>query len=185
VIKVHRVLMAGALLALASAPAQAASLTAGLSLAGFNVVQFGGSNLSTSTSVLADPTVASSQGTGALSGVTAGTSFGPSEITFILESTGFGFHLQDAAGDMFLGTSGQIVQRTADFVDLYILGTLTVNGVSGDASVRISLNQSGNALSEAITLNAPSVAVPEPASIAMAGIGLVAAGLVGLRRRSA
>jgi hypothetical protein len=175
--------MAGALLALASAPAQAAGLTAGLSLAGFNVAQ-DGSDLAVSTVVSADPTLASSPGTGALSGITAGTNFGASSITFADEANGFGFTLDDGAGNTFVATSGQIVQRTADFVDLYILGTLTVGSESGDASVRISLNQSGTSLSEAITLNAPPVAVPEPASIALAGLGLAAAGLVGLRKRS-
>lgn len=182
-IRLHRTLLAGALLVLASTSAQAAGIIAGGSFGGINVAK-NGTDLSTSTLITAADTVTSSPGTGALAPPPLLTSFGPNSIDLSMAASGFGFSLTNATYGTFTGTTGTIVQQTADFIDLYILGSLTVGAESGPASVRISINLSGTSLSEAITLNAPPASIPEPTSVALAGIGLAAAGLVGLRKRS-
>ena len=181
-IRLHRTLLAGALLVLASTSAQAAGITAGLSFGGVNPTIDNGTNLLNTTSISAPDTISIGTGTGDLAPVPSLTSFGPHSLDLTMAASGFGFSLTNATYGTFVAASGLIVQQTTDFLDLYILGTLTVGANSGDASVRISINRTGAAYGETITLNAPPV--PEPASIALAGIGLAAAGLVGLRKRS-
>jgi hypothetical protein len=97
------------------------------------------------------------------------------------------FTLTFGAYGSFAGTSGTVVSQTSDFLDVFILGTYTGDGVnitsSGPASVRISLTQSGQSVSYSGTLEAPPAAVPEPSTYALIGGSL--AGLAFLRRRAA
>jgi hypothetical protein len=189
VIKLHRVLLAGALLALVSAPAHAADIIGGLSLAGVQVSQ-DSTDLLLSNVISSAETQATSSGSGDLAGVPVlpaqggPTFFGANTITLTDAASGFGFAFSNTTYGSFTGESGMIVQRSANFLDLYILGTLTKGSVSGLASARISINLSGADLSEAITVHAPPLTIPEPTSVVMAGISLAAAGFVGLRKRA-
>src|SRR5690606_34442171 len=86
----------------------------------------------------------------------------------------------------------------ADYGELYVdrlPGTLTflvtgvytggdngaTSGVTSTFSALITLTQTGNSLTQQITIEVP--AVPEPSSVALGAIGLVSMGLVALRKR--
>jgi hypothetical protein len=84
-------------------------------------------------------------------------------------------------------TGSSVVSQTSDFLDVFLLGNYTGDGVnitsSGPASLRISMTQSGQSVSYSGTLEAPPAAVPEPSTYALIGGSL--AGLALLRRRAA
>ncbi|APW59687.1 PEP-CTERM sorting domain-containing protein [Paludisphaera borealis] len=188
-IKLHRALMAGALFVLAAVPAQAATEVAGaLSLVGFGDLTSNSLDLSVpNLSVTAAQTLVSKPGNGDFSVVPLSTDFGPNTVDVTNLSA---FTLTNATYGKFTATSGTVVGTpTSGFINIYILGTFTpLFGGFGPspASVQITITSSSlGGLSEAITINAPPTSIPEPASIAMAGIGLAAAGLVRvLRKRS-
>jgi hypothetical protein len=177
--------LAAAALALAGAPKANAQLLSGsLPLAGIVVGQNSGS-LGTSTQITSAFAITSGFGTTDYAPIPLGTAY----ATTTLDLTNFTtFSLSDATYGTFTTTSGVIVQQTANFLDVFILGTYTPGpGLPGfiatPASLRISVNQSGASLSEAITLVSPPLTlVPEPSTYAMlatSGIG----GLMMLRRR--
>jgi hypothetical protein len=184
--------MAGALLTLASVSAQAATIQGSLSLSGFQVTQ-NGADLSTSTLVFATATKYAGTATGDFSPINASATPDFSGNTIILanlNSFSFASALFGSFNVVGAGSGATILAHTSTLLDIFFVGTYTPGtglspATAGLASARVTINMNGGALSEAITLQAPPATVPEPASIAMAGLGLAAAGLVsGLRKRS-
>lgn len=189
-IKLHRALMAGALLVLAAAPAQAASEVAGSLALSAGDVTTSNSDLSTlGVVVKSDDSIVLSpaQNKGYFAGISKFTSFGATELD-TANLTSFSF--TNTAYGTFTTTSGVIVNRTAGFLNVYLLGTFSPTGsdpLAGPASVQVTYTSAPDGtISGGFVLNAPPTGIiPEPASIAMAGIGLAAAGLVRvLRKRS-
>lgn len=89
-----------------------------------------------------------------------------------------------------LGNVSEVISQSTNFLDVYFIGTY-IGGPAGasaiPASFRISINYSGgDTATVAATLSIPPVTVvPEPASIAMLGMGVVGIGGLAFRRRSA
>jgi len=178
-------LAAGALFLLTSAPAQADTIVGALAL-NASGVSTTNPNLSTSgVELISTGTVVLSQGTGYFETVpllTAfpGTTFAPdTPLDFTFSITGFGSFTTDEATK---------ITRNSTTLDYYLLGTFDAPGFdSSPMSVRVTYAYGpGGTLVGAFQINAPPVPlVPEPSSIAMAGIGLAALGLVRtLRKRT-
>lgn len=182
-----RRLVAGTVMVLAaSTVAQAVPLNGSLPLAGFAVNQ-DGPNLAVSTLITADLTVVSGAGLGDYAPVPVGTSFGSHTID--LSDIVGAFSLSNPTVGAFVATSASILAQNANFLSILITGIFTpaAGGVldgfdPSETTLRISLNQSGDSLSEAITLNSVPSDVPEPASMALMLAGL--AGIAAARRRA-
>jgi hypothetical protein len=185
-------LAAGLALSLALATGNpAASITGSFGLNGITISQ-NGADLATSTLISMADTVTNGAGFGDYLPIPPGTSFGA--VTLDLnplpvspeDSLVTNFALSSAFGD-FAPASALIIQRTANFLDLYFEGIFTPNAAllpgldPTITSVRISVNQSGLSLSSSMTLTTPPV--PEPATTALVGTGLIALGLLSRRRR--
>jgi hypothetical protein len=103
------------------------------------------------------------------------SSFGPHVLDLSsLPALAASFSISNASYGSFAAASAVIVQRTANFLDVFLLGTFTPGpgipgAVASPTSLRISVNQSGESLSEAITLNSPPATIPEPATLALFG----------------
>ena len=188
-IKLHHVLLAGALLGLSTVSAQA-GFTGSLGVSGVNVQQ-NGDDLASSTLFTADSNIALSAGTLDFSGLLAGTEFEGTSLDTEQAASGFGFVLHSDDWGTFTGTSGSL------FTDL-LPGTLTlaVTGTYVGGSENLGVNTTFAALVtftqimgpsgpgvllQQISINVP--AVPEPSSVALGAIGLVSLGLVALRKR--
>jgi len=191
VIKLHRTLLAGAVLALAASSVNAAEVTGQLALGSLGTITSTGSDLASPTAVITIPAVQATQ-TGLInfSGITLGTVIDTDGAAIDVgdAANGFGFNLSGAAFGNFVADTGAIVTQTADFLNLYVEGKLTPgSGVVGDegrASLNVTLTFINGVYGFAAVLNAPPTpVVPEPSSVALAGIGLASAGLFGLRKR--
>jgi hypothetical protein len=185
----HRSLALGTLLCLAlGATASADLINGSLSLAGLEVHQ-NGSNLGVSTQITADGDIVVSGGIGDFGPVDLYAVFDCTPINVLSPGTGFDFVMSHSDWGIFTAQSGTIVTQTASYLDLLLTGIYSPgNQLKSElgkdlddtaATLRISINQSGTSVSEAVTLSA----VPEPTSWVLAGSGLV--GMLFLRRRKA
>ncbi len=177
---------------IAVASASAAQINGSLPLAGFNTAQ-NGIDLSVSTLVSTTATNLTGSGSGDFSVVTG--PFSGTTLTFSTIATGGGFSFTDALDGTFTATSGLMITHTATNLDVFLLSTYTPGThfsaagcnvcTATGALAHVSINQSGTAVSEAITLTAPSSALPgapEPATLTLFGSALVGLGLIGRKR---
>lgn len=186
-IKLHRILLAGAVLALASSSTMAGTLGAGtLGGAAISVALQPGTDVLTTSTFTANYLLGG--GTGSLStfpdfSTTGSTTLDLNNVAaFTFTSGGFTFFssVPPATSSFVLGPNS--VTRTIVFN-----GMVDFNGDLSTSTLTLNFNQSGGiggSTSANLTLVVPAV-VPEPSSVALAGIGLAAAGLFGLRKRLA
>ncbi len=134
--------------------------------------------------------------TGGFSGLAVGTIFSGSTFTLGV-ATGFTF--SNATVGTFTQTvapvvlsmgvaNGVVISESFNILGTYVGGP--VGTMATPASFTVSFTQTGGpgtSISSSGTVNIPplGVAVPEPASVVMMGIGLLTAGGFGLRRRLA
>jgi hypothetical protein len=194
--KVFSQVVTGLALTLAlSGAASAATISGSLPLTGDNVTLIGGTDLSNSTGVSANPVVTSGAGTGDYSVVPTDTDFGPATLTIASISSGGGFTFNNTTYGTFTATSGTIITHTATNLDVFLLGLYSglpsTCGSPCDPTgtlAHVSFNQSGDVVSEAITLTSPSESLPsgtpEPATVALIGSALVGLGFIRRRRKA-
>jgi hypothetical protein len=178
-------LAAGALFMLAAAPAQADTIVGSMPLSSFGVSSTSNNLSAPGVVISATDSVVSTTGTGDFSSIPLLESFGPTTLD---TNDLLSFSFSSATYGTFTTESGVIITQNSGFLNVYLLGTFSAPGFDDSpASVQVTYTSSpGGSVSGGFTINAPPAPlVPEPASIAMAGIGLATVGLVRtLRKRS-
>jgi len=186
-------MLAGLAFSLAFATsAQAASINGSFALAGIGVTQ-NGADLSVSTLINMTDTITTSGGAGDFAPIPLLTSFGAVTLNLAsLVDLANNFSLFNATYGDFDADTAVIVQRTANFLDIYFEGMYNPGAglgnpalVASPASVRVSVNQNGVSLSSALTVASPPAGIPEPSTVSFLALGCAAIGFGALRRRSA
>jgi hypothetical protein len=187
--KLNRIVLAAAMLAMTASASKADVLPpGGLGGAAIGVTSDTG-NLLTATSL--NGLFVLGGGVDSLAGVEGSQ-------TTTLDTSSFGtFTLTGSNGsDTFTFTGGTLVAQTsgttaegARYRNFTLNGIATLGGDSNTATLIIGFVQAVNdavngPISGTLSLVTPAL-VPEPSSVALAGIGLAAAGLFGLRKRLA
>ncbi len=113
-----------AMVGLVAGNAQAMPINGSFGLSGINPTQ-NGVDLSVSTSISTTGTTVTTPGSGDYLPINGGQSFGPLSINLLAPATGFGVSLSNATFGSFTASSGIIVQQSASFLDLYVLGIFT------------------------------------------------------------
>lgn len=188
-IRLHHVLLAGALLALAAVPSQAA-FQGSLSVNGFNVTSTPAGGLlngypSNTVFTAADNTVGSTSGS--FNAITTPISFGGTTLDLTKVADGLGLVLTNTTWGTFTATSGSLFEQRIigdrSTLSFAIVGTYT-GGPAGNSTFSglITFSQTNDGVTgQVITLDVPII--PEPSSVALGAIGLVSMSLVALRRR--
>ena len=184
-----------ALVAFSTLSAHAGQINGSMPLTGFNATH-AGTDLSLSTFVDAQKITLAGTGSGDYV-VVVNDYVNPVQLTFATIATGGGFAFSDTASGTFTATSGLFTVHTASNVDVFLLGTYTPGtsfGLCGGtacaattALAHVSINQTGSAIAEAITLTSPADTLPttpEPASLTLFGSALVGISLIGRKRLS-
>lgn len=182
-LKLHRILLAGALVAMASTTSMAGSLGPGGLQGGGGVVNVTvGTNLHDATKLTMASGYTLTGSTGSLTGIS-----GTTDAPIVLDTTNIGaFKLEQVPNFTFTASnliSDQITGTpTLGGRNIVLVGTITKGNNNGTAFLSISYSVSPiGEISSSFSLSV----VPEPSSVALAGIGLAAAGLFGLRKRLA
>jgi hypothetical protein len=195
--KIHSLLKlfapAAFVLAMTAMSATAGQISGSIPLTGFGATQ-DGTDLSLSTFVDATKIQIAGTGTGDFAFIV--TDFlNPVQLTFATIATGGGFAFSDTVNGSFVATSGVFTTHTASNIDAFLLGVYTPGTgfsaspcnvcVPTNALLHISINQTGSAIAEAITLTSPADSLPttpEPATLTLFGSALVGLGLAGRKR---
>lgn len=174
-------LVAGLFFMQSEAHAVPLPLQGSLALAGFKVSQ-NKANLALSTKITAKFMLTSNTGTGAFHYIPLFTVFTPTMLNLANLNT---FSFTNSQWGTFVANHpsfpNQIVQHTASFLDILMDGTFTPGPgflahhpyVASEEILRLSFNQSGKSLSEAVTLNSPAQ-TPEPGTLLLLGSGILA-----------
>jgi hypothetical protein len=133
-----------------------------------------------------------SLGSGDFAFIPIGTNFGPATLNYTSNATLSSFGFSSPIWGSFAALANpmnQVIQKTADFLDVSIVGMFTPGSNAGWAgkdptmsSVRFSINQSGTSISEMITVSSLASGAPEPATMALIGSALVVLGLISRKR---
>ncbi len=178
---------AAALLAACSLSAHAQLLNGSLPLSGIGVTQ-DGTNLSVSTVITDTSAITTGVGIGDYSVIASGTTFATTSLTLANPTD---FSISNATYGSFAASSFNLVTSTASNYDVEIFGIFTpgagiVGKVATKGELRVSINQSGRSLAEAITLSTPPADTPEPSTLTMLGaFGFSGAGFLVRRKRRA
>lgn len=192
----RRLLASASLLAVSVVSANAGLITGSIGLNGFGPTQTA-TDLSFLANVISTTNViVAGSSTGDYSVVV--TNYGSPtslNVTNVNSGGGGGFTFGNAVNGTYVATSGVILTRTSTNLDIFLLGTYTPGTAFSAAGcsvcavtntlAHVSINQSGTALSEAITLTSPASSlpgVPEPATMALLGSALVVLGVIGRKR---
>jgi hypothetical protein len=164
----------------------ASAIVGSMSFVGVGVTQ-NGANLSVST-VLSDTSNLTTGGLGDYSGIPLFTNYGPFTLDLTTLATGGGFSLTNATYGTFAAATGSLVSRTANFLNVDLIGTYTpgpgmpVGVTAGPTELSISFTQRGNSISVSETIVSPPTSVPEPGTLALFGSGIIGVAAI-LRRK--